>query len=42
MVIAAGEAGLLDLVGKPWDDDALKRMIRNRVESVDPDGKTAS
>jgi len=28
LVITAGEAGLLHLVGKPWDDDALKMKIR--------------
>jgi DNA-binding NtrC family response regulator len=29
MVIAAGGAGLLDIVGKPWDDEALKGKIRS-------------
>jgi len=28
LVIAAGEAGLMHLVGKPWDDEVLKRTIR--------------
>jgi len=28
LVIAAGEAGLMHLVGKPWDDEALKKRIR--------------
>jgi CheY-like chemotaxis protein len=28
LVVAAGEAGLMHLVGKPWDDDSLKRKIR--------------
>jgi DNA-binding NtrC family response regulator len=31
MVIAAGAAGLMDLVGKPWNDEALKRMILARA-----------
>jgi len=31
LVIAAGEAGLMHLVGKPWDDGALKSKIRNLV-----------
>ena len=35
MVIAAGEAGLVDLVGKPWQDETLKRMIRDRVEAAE-------
>ena len=29
MVIAAGGTGLLDIVGKPWDDEALKGKIRS-------------
>jgi DNA-binding NtrC family response regulator len=28
LVIAAGEAGLMHLVGKPWDDQALKERIQ--------------
>jgi len=28
LIIAAGEAGLMHLVGKPWDDEALKGQIR--------------
>lgn len=32
LVVAAGENGLMDLVGKPWDDDALKDLIRTRLE----------
>jgi DNA-binding NtrC family response regulator len=32
MVIAAGEMGLLHLVGKPWDDAALKSMIRGLLD----------
>jgi response regulator RpfG family c-di-GMP phosphodiesterase len=28
LIIAAGEAGLMHLVGKPWNDDALKIKIR--------------
>jgi DNA-binding NtrC family response regulator len=31
LVIAAGEAGLMDLVGKPWDDRALRETIRQRL-----------
>jgi CheY-like chemotaxis protein len=31
LVIAAGEAGLMHLVGKPWDDLALKAEIRRLV-----------
>ena len=27
LVIAAGEAGLMHLVGKPWDDETLKAKI---------------
>jgi len=29
LVIAAGEAGLLHLLGKPWDEEALKTKIRD-------------
>jgi DNA-binding response OmpR family regulator len=29
LVITVGEAGLMHLVGKPWDDEALKRKIRD-------------
>jgi response regulator RpfG family c-di-GMP phosphodiesterase len=28
LIIAAGEAGLMHLVGKPWDDESLKGKIR--------------
>jgi len=28
LIITAGEAGLMHLVGKPWDDEALKGKIR--------------
>ena len=28
LVLAAGEAGLMHLVGKPWNDEALKAKIR--------------
>ena len=37
MVLSAGEVGLMDLVGKPWDDDALKRMILDRLGARDPE-----
>lgn len=37
MVISAGEVGLMDLVGKPWDDEALKRMILDRLGARDPE-----
>lgn len=33
MVIAAGSTGLMDLVGKPWDDESLRSMVREKVES---------
>ncbi|HVR85073.1 MAG TPA: response regulator [Planctomycetota bacterium] len=29
----AEEKGLLRVFGKPWDDDALRKMIRDRLES---------
>ena len=28
LVLSAGEAGLMHLVAKPWDDGALKQKIR--------------
>lgn len=31
MVIAAGSTGLMDLVGKPWDDDSLKSIVREKL-----------
>ncbi|HVR87643.1 MAG TPA: response regulator [Planctomycetota bacterium] len=31
LVIAAGEAGLMHLIGKPWDDQRLKAQIRGLV-----------
>lgn len=31
MVVSADEVGLMDLVGKPWDDEAFKRMILDRL-----------
>jgi len=31
LVIAAGEAGLMHMVGKPWDDRSLKTKIRGLV-----------
>jgi response regulator RpfG family c-di-GMP phosphodiesterase len=34
IVIAAGEAGLMHLVGKPWDDEALKRKIRGLLDGT--------
>jgi DNA-binding NtrC family response regulator len=39
-VISAGAAGLMDLVGKPWDDEALKQMILERLgpEAPEADG----
>lgn len=33
LVIAAGETGLMHLLGKPWDDDVLRRKIRSLLES---------
>ena len=32
LVLAAGEMGLMDLVGKPWDDRELRKTIRRRLE----------
>ena len=32
LVITVGEAGLMHLVGKPWDGDTLKRKIRDLLE----------
>lgn len=32
LLLAAGALGLMDLVGKPWDDDELKRLIRERLD----------
>jgi len=29
LVISAGEAGLMHLVGKPWNDEALKQKIQD-------------
>jgi response regulator RpfG family c-di-GMP phosphodiesterase len=37
LLISAGEVGLRDLVGKPWDDEALKGLIRNRLASSEPE-----
>jgi DNA-binding NtrC family response regulator len=37
IVIRTGEAGLMDLVGKPWDDERLKRMIRGRIAEAQAD-----
>lgn len=34
LVISAGEAGLMTLVGKPWDDEALKREIETLLSGV--------
>jgi DNA-binding NtrC family response regulator len=42
LVVSAGEAGLMHLVGKPWDDAALKRKIlgllsgREREDEAEP------
>lgn len=36
IVVAARGIGLMDLVGKPWDDDGLKSMIRLRLENPSP------
>lgn len=33
LLLAAGALGLMDLVGKPWNDDDLKRLIRERLDS---------
>jgi len=35
LVIAVKEAGLMHLVGKPWDDEALKRKIRDLLGPPD-------
>ena len=35
LVIAAGEAGLMHLVGKPWDDGVLKGKIRSLLSPID-------
>ena len=37
IIIAAREAGLLHLVGKPWDDAALKSKIRRLLQPSDDD-----
>jgi DNA-binding NtrC family response regulator len=34
LVIAAGEAGLMHLVGKPWDDETLKAKIRDLLSQA--------
>lgn len=36
LLISAGEIGLMELVGKPWDDEALKRLIRDRLSAAEP------
>jgi DNA-binding NtrC family response regulator len=33
MVIAAGSTGLMDLVGKPWDDESLRSIVREKLVS---------
>lgn len=35
LVISAGEAGLMHLVGKPWDDETLKRKIEQLLAGVE-------
>ena len=37
IVIRTGDAGLMDLVGKPWDEETLKRMIRSRISEAQAD-----
>lgn len=34
MIVSADAAGLMDLVGKPWDDEAFKRLIRERLREA--------
>jgi len=38
LLIVARDAGLLHLVGKPWDDDALRQQIRSLLERPPADG----
>jgi CheY-like chemotaxis protein len=38
LVLAAKEAGLLHLVGKPWDDEALRRTFRKLLASQEQEG----
>ena len=40
LVISAGEAGLMHLMGKPWNDDKLKTVIQNLIAGVEDDGLT--
>ena len=35
LLIVARDAGLLHLVGKPWDDDALREMVRTLLQRPD-------
>lgn len=37
LLISAGEVELMDLVGKPGDDEALKGLIRERLVSAEPE-----